>query len=96
MNTLNTSNQEPRYLRIYDNGGRTADRYTIVYTGRRGGWYRSSCETPSHPGGVYMAGEGLIDRPTSSHLGRRIKFDQLPQAVRSVVLQEYVELWGVL
>jgi hypothetical protein len=24
---------EPKYVRCYDNGGKTADRYTVVYTG---------------------------------------------------------------
>lgn len=24
----------PRYVRVYDNGGKTFDRYTVVYTGR--------------------------------------------------------------
>jgi hypothetical protein len=29
-----TSQNEPRYIRCYDNGGETADRYTVVFTGR--------------------------------------------------------------
>ena len=27
-------NGYPRYVRVYDNGGETADRYTVVFTGR--------------------------------------------------------------
>ncbi len=27
-------NNYPRYVRVYDNGGETADRYTVIFTGR--------------------------------------------------------------
>lgn len=46
----------PRYVRCYDNGGLTADRYTVVYTGRYnkdGGFvYLGASENPTHPQGV--------------------------------------------
>jgi hypothetical protein len=56
-------NGEPKYIRCYDNGGDTADRYTVVFTGR----YRKTIrdqfqyvgmsEHPFHPQGVGMHGE---------------------------------------
>lgn len=44
-------NDVPRYVRIYDNGGETADRYTVVFTGLRTGWHQllSMSAAPFHP-----------------------------------------------
>ena len=57
----------PRYVRIYDNSGTTADRYTAVYTRRseridKAGYdrtypYRGMSALPFHPQGVGMWGE---------------------------------------
>lgn len=53
-------------VRCYDNGGRSADRYTVVFTGRyhhlMGGCYGTylyvaMSEAPFHPQGVGMFGE---------------------------------------
>lgn len=55
----------PKYVRCYDNGGSTADRYTVVFTGR---YRRSSREDfiylgmsddPSYPQGVGMHGTSV-------------------------------------
>lgn len=56
----------PRYVRCYDNGGTTADRYTVCYTGRAGadrvpGYvteysYRAMSVDPFHPQGFGMWG----------------------------------------
>jgi len=59
----------PKYVRCYDNGGETWDRYTVVYTGnyRRstGGscWYVGMSSNPFHPQGFGQHGEnqGSID-----------------------------------
>ena len=92
----------PKYVRCYDNGGKTADRYTVVYTGR----YRRDLTRdefqfvgmsaqPFHPQGVGMHGSSKvqIDRPASAHLGKRIKFAELPDDCRKLVLADYRELW---
>lgn len=60
----------PRWVRVYDNGGSTADRYTAVFTGR----YRKSSredfcylgmsENPFHPQGVGM--HGSSSRPVDT------------------------------
>jgi hypothetical protein len=94
----------PKYVRCYDNGGETADRYTVVYTGR----YRKDLRRdefqyvgmsaePFHPQGVGMHGSSpeQIDRPRSSHLGRRISFEKLPEDCRRLVLADYRDLWSL-
>lgn len=93
----------PRYVRCYDNGGATCDRYSIVFTGRyrhkTGGefWDVSASALPTHPQGFYQHGgsERPIDRPTSGHLGRRIPFAALPESVRACVLADYRDLWDL-
>lgn len=94
----------PRYVRCYDNGGKTTDRYTIVFTGRyrhkTGGeqWYVHSSGEPTHPQGVYMHGgdaRGSIDWPTYGHLGKKVRFADLPERVRECVLADYVDLWDL-
>ena len=57
----------PRYVRCYDNGGESADRYTVAYTRRSNkiderGYdrtydFRAMSEHPFHPQGVGMWGE---------------------------------------
>lgn len=90
----------PRHVRCYDNDGRTVDRYTIVYTGKQGkGEYVHSSEHPNHPQGVWMNNQAptycdgriseRIDRPTYSHLGKKIPFTALPEKVRMFVLIDY-------
>jgi hypothetical protein len=96
-------NSKPRYIRCYDNGGETADRYTVVYTGHytqktdRQFWFVNMNASPFHPQGIGMHGEHSeqIDRPTYSHLGKKITFDQLPEDCRKLVLQDYVYLWSI-
>jgi hypothetical protein len=53
----------PRYVRCYDDGGRTADRYTVVFTGpyrfkHTDGEFMSLAmsDRPFHPQGVGMHG----------------------------------------
>ncbi len=75
-------------LRIYDNGGKTIDRYTVLYMdcpegrGLYGG--RGMSAHPSHPQGVGMYCTAMPGR----HLGRRITFDQLPPDCQKVVQQD--------
>lgn len=99
----------PRWIRCYDNGGRTADRYTIVFSGKSGGFTLFCSENPSHPQGVGIhedsrADEALIwggngDRERAARvraaLGKRVPFTSLPAAVRKVVLADYTEAWRI-
>lgn len=72
-------------VRLYDNGGKTADRYTAVYLDHveRGGMYgcRGMSSDPFHPQGVGMYGAAMPGR----HLGRRISWEDLPAPCRRAV-----------
>jgi hypothetical protein len=97
----------PRYIRCYDNGGLekekgSADRYTVVYTGnysgKSKGWhdYVGMSGAPFHPQGIGMHGQTQYrpcDRPTYSHLGKKIKFQDLPEDCQKLVMQDYLYLW---
>lgn len=100
----------PRYVRCYDNQGESADRYTVVFTGRipgyTRGWvpYLGMSASPFHPQGVGMHGEydkysnpgqTNIDTPKYSHLGKKITFKDLPADCQTLVLQDYKDYWGL-
>ncbi len=100
----------PRYVRCYDNGGATADRYAVVFTGKypkTDGFVVTvfmSAE-PSHPQGVFHHSEEPspdTDRygypPALGRrclLGRRIPFLALPAECQRVVLDDYKTLWSL-
>lgn len=82
-------------LRCYDNGGRTADRYTILpprwakeYRERNGLW---SCigsdDTPFHPQGIGMH----VTAQAGPHLVRQVSWDTLPADVQRFALQSFPE-----
>lgn len=92
----------PHYIRAYDDGGATADRYTVVFTGR---YRHKTCREyitlgmsayPYHPQGVGMHAFSKVpmDRPKSAHLGKRIPWDRLPEDCQRCVLDTYGDLWG--
>lgn len=88
----------PRYIRCYDNGGETLDRYTIVYTGhyKKNGRYfedLTCSEDPFHGIGQHGESPEYIDRPKSSHLGKKINFTDLPEAVKRAVISDYKQNW---
>jgi hypothetical protein len=65
-------------LRIYDNGGKSFDRYTIVFLDRPEHGDMLEClamsENPFHPQGFCQHSMAML----GAHLGKRIRFDQLP------------------
>lgn len=77
-------------IRCYDNGGKTADRYMVVYMDIYEGWKlhrrlygsRSMSDSPFHPQGVAIYGEAMLGK----HLGKRIKFAELPPDCQKLVL----------
>lgn len=75
-------------FRCYDNGGKTLDRYTVVYMfePESNGTYgaRSMCAHPTSPQviGCYTSAS------PGRHLGRRIKFNELPIECRKLVLSD--------
>jgi hypothetical protein len=81
-----------RNIRIYDNGGKTFDRFTVIYMGEPegNGLYgaRGMSEHPSHPQGFGQYCQAMPGR----HLGKRIAFDELPLDCRRLVLSDIGEL----
>jgi hypothetical protein len=78
-------------LAVYDNGGKTLDRYTIVdldtkqkqrSTGKMVYDFIGASETGA---GFYQHGECPIGR----HLGKKIPFSSLDEGLQSMVLSEY-------
>lgn len=93
-------NGTPRYIRLYDNQGETIDRYTCVFTGRYKGSkgqkiHLGMSSDPFHPMGVGMHGEGVIDKEGYSHLGKKVKFEDMPEQVKKCILQTYTDLWDL-
>ena len=72
-------------LSVHDNGGKTADRYTVAFGGRlwdpaMGSYVFILCMSgaPYHPQGVCMSGE--IDSGDRDRcLGRKIRWTDLPE-----------------
>lgn len=101
----------PRWVRLYDNGGETFDRYTAVYSGRYrkpGDWFfvRGMSRNPYHPQGFGVSDSYpyLIDAVNGkwppavgrrNHLGKRIRFEDLPADCQRCVLDDYRSLWGL-
>lgn len=83
-------------LAVYDNGGKTADRYTALYGkplwdeswGRKVP-ARFMSDNPYHPQGVGLFG----DHPAGDRdcLGKKIKFLDLPEQVRRCIEQDCKE-----
>ena len=96
-------NGKPRYIRCYDNNGETFDRYTVVFTGHythktdRQHLFVGMSENPYHPMGFGQHGESdtQIDYPTYGHLGKKIKFEDLPEHCQQLVMDDYKEIWDI-
>ena len=75
---------------VWDNGGETFDRYTVVYGGRgaieRNGRRMARCmsENPCHPQGFGQMDYGA----PGPHLGKKIKLQNLPAECRELVLRD--------
>ena len=101
-------NLAPRWLRCYDNGGRSFDRYTVIFTRKRlDGWtqFRAMSAFPYHPQGFGQWGavQGGLDTNKDGfapalgrrcHLGKRIPFEALPPDCRELVRADYCEFWN--
>lgn len=90
LNTIQVGGKR-KTCRIYDAGDQFADRYTIAFKGYRlEGYcmvypYLSSSENPFHPQGVGQHGESK-EFLTGRHLGKRVAFETLPEAVQRFIL----------
>jgi hypothetical protein len=90
-------------------GDRFTVVYTGKYKGKMPGWcqYVGMSAAPFHPQGVCQHGEhdGMIDVAKgcwagpaigrSCHLGKRIRFEDLPEDCQRVVWNDYSELWNI-
>ena len=93
----------PRYVRVYDNDGKTFDRYTVVFTGK---YRRNRDEDFVHLGmnaepfapqgfGQHGFSNTMIDKPTYAHLGRKIDFKDLPEKCQEAVRTTYKHIWRI-
>ena len=96
------SDGTPHYIRCYDDGGKSIDRYTVCFTGRyrhlTGGvfvYLTMNC-APFHPQGFGQHGSSRTqtDRPSGAHLGKRISFSDLPADCQRLVRSDYRDMWG--
>jgi len=71
---------------IYDNGGKTADRYTIVFSDRSA---LALSDNPEHPQGVSQIEPGPVK--LGKHLGKSILFKDLPKNVQKHVKEKMKE-----
>lgn len=75
-------------LKIYDNGGKTFDRYTAVYLNQPEANHcfsaRGMSENPTSPQGFGCWTTAQLGR----HLGKLIKFNQLPSECQRLVLED--------
>jgi len=92
----------PKNVRVYDNGGESFDRYTVVFTGNYKGRngicnYLAMSEHPTHPQGFGQHGDSpqVIDKPTYGHLGKKITFNDLPPDCQKVVIADYKDYWQI-
>lgn len=81
-------------LKIYDNGGKTVDRYTVVlkdWRNRQDGARLFQClglsEEPTAWYGFSQCGEAIIGR----HLGKIIQWKDLPEKVRTHAKERLLE-----
>ena len=82
--------KEKLNIRCYDDGGKSVDRYTVVYMdwpeNKPGRFY--SCvgmsDAPFHPQGVGQHSIATVGR----HLGKRIQFEDLPEDCRELVRRD--------
>lgn len=97
----------PKHIRIYDNQGETADRYTVIFTYAHcfkpkdypHGWFPvlGMSDNPFHPQGVGIHSEYTepIDYPSYKHLGKKIKFSNLPENCQKAVIDDYTDYWNL-
>lgn len=75
-------------VKLYDNGGKTADRYSLfvpsVNEPGKEDWYSFS-ESPYHPQGVGMYGGADYPMPSYRHMGRLISYSDLPEQAKRYV-----------
>jgi hypothetical protein len=90
---------EGQPIRVYDNGGETCDRYTVVFMNRADWGFTAKyiretgrdfypslgmSSAPFHPQGFGQHSECKVGK----HLGKRIPFTELPEDCRKLVRRQ--------
>lgn len=92
----------PKHIRCFDSGNKFADRYTAIYThadkfgmaGRTVGVGMST--NPFHPQGIGMHFDyNRHECNGKTGLGKKIKFQDLPEGCQKLVMDDYVNLWNL-
>lgn len=76
-----------KIARIFDSGGKTIDRYTVLLKSDRPGDYLALSDNPDHPQGFSQFGHGLIGKSERDELGDHIKFKDLPGNVQKHIIR---------
>lgn len=89
-------NGKPKWVRIYDKPD-CLDRYTILFTMKRFDGVFLYLSMSENGLGVCMWGESEqpLDLRSSSHLGKKIKFDNLSKDTQKIVRDAYCDLWEI-
>lgn len=89
----------PRWIRVFDNGGKTFDRYTVVFSHAHSFGFQGvtvgvgMSEHPYHPQGFGQHFE-YPNHPVQSG-GKRISFNDLPPDCKRLVIDDYTDYWGL-
>jgi hypothetical protein len=94
------SHNVPNYIRVYDNGGFTTDRYTIIFTGKRVSnteylVLKLSDEPDDQNHNCYTMYIESTSKKNIPMIGRKIQFNNLPPQCQKVVQCYYKSLWNV-
>lgn len=77
-------------IRIYDNGGETIDRYTVVFPDGECLGIGESGNVPNgfcmHVGSIHETGAAAVTE--GEHLGERVTYETLPKPVRLAIRAE--------
>ncbi len=94
-------NKAPRFLRIYDNGGKSVDRYTAIDSrpckapnGSHYYLYVAFNGCPTHPTyGFWQHGELSTLPPLRKafDIDKRVSFARLPDICQTLLLQEFTK-----
>lgn len=80
-------------IKCYDNGGETADRYTVIFMDQLSRMTEEGAllmalamdNKPTHPQGIGMHVECSYP---NDNLGKEIRFEDLPEACQELVLND--------
>jgi hypothetical protein len=89
----------PKWIRVFDNGGKTFDRYTVIFTHAHSFGLRGytvgvgMSEHPFHPQGFGQHFEYQNHKYDGKSGGKRIGFNDLPPDCKRLVIDDYTDYW---